>query len=103
MSRGGPVGSPLLYRTRKRINPDVSDYQFPPWRRLIFIAGLIAILLLTLAPSVTRGNINVRVFALLPSGIVKHLYSSFTGVQVHVAGLPSSNGWSAIGKNPSTV
>jgi len=79
----------------------VSDYQFPSWRRLIFLAGLIAILLLTLTPSVTKGNINVRVYALLPQGIVKHFYSSFTGIQVHVAGLPDSNGWSSIGKNPT--
>jgi len=79
----------------------VNEYHFPSWRRLTFLAVLLAILILALAPSVTKGNINVRVYALLPQGVVKHLYSSFTGVQLHTAGLPESTGWITV--NQKTV
>ncbi len=54
---------------------------------------LITILVLTLAPSITRGTVNVRVYALLPQGAVRHIYASFSSVQLHTAGLPDSTGW----------
>jgi hypothetical protein len=79
----------------------VNEYQFPSWRRLTFLAVLLIILILALAPSVTKGNINVRVYALLPQGIVRHLYTSFTGVQLHTAGLPESTGWVTV--NQKTI
>ncbi len=77
----------------------MTEYRFPAWRRVTFLALLIITLTLALAPSVTKGNINVRAYALLPQGVVKHLYTTFTGVQLHVAGLPEANGWITINQN----
>jgi len=59
---------------------------------------LLVILVLALAPSVTKGKINVRVYALLPKGPVAHLYASFSDVELHVAGLPDSLGWLKVGQ-----
>jgi uncharacterized protein DUF4382 len=60
---------------------------------------LIIIITLAFAPSVTRGNINLRVYALLPQGVIKHLYTTFTEVQLHTAGLSDSTGWITINQN----
>ncbi len=76
----------------------MSDYRFPYWRRLFFVAALLIILVLTLAPSVTKGNINVRVFALIPRGAVTHFLASFSDIQLHTAGLPESGGWLKVGQ-----
>jgi len=76
----------------------VSDYRFPYWRRLFFVAALLIILVLTLAPSVTKGNINVRVYALIPRGAVTHFLASFSDIQLHTAGLPESSGWLKVGQ-----
>ena len=77
----------------------MTDYRFPSWRRLLFVAVLLIILVLTLAPSVSKGTINVRVYALIPRGAVTHLIASFTDVQLHTAGLPDSAGWVKAGQN----
>jgi len=53
---------------------------------------------LTLAPSVTKGNINVRVYALIPRGAVTHFLASFSDIQLHTAGLPESSGWLKVGQ-----
>jgi hypothetical protein len=67
----------------------------------LFVAALLIILVLTLAPSVTRGNINLRVYALIPRGAVTHLFASFSDIQLHVAGLPESSGWFKVAQNPT--
>jgi len=77
----------------------VSDYRLPYWRRLLFVAALLIILVLTLAPSVTKGNINLRVYALIPRGAVTHFFASFSDVQLHTAGLPESSGWLKVAQN----
>jgi len=77
----------------------VSDYRFPYWRRLFFVAALLIILVLTLAPSVTKGNINVRVYALIPRGAVTHFLASFSDIQLHTAGLSESSGWLKVGQS----
>ena len=74
-------------------------YQFPAWRRAIFLVALLLILALSLTPSVTKGTVNLRVYALLPQGIVKHFYASFTGVQLHTAGLAESTGWITVNQS----
>jgi uncharacterized protein DUF4382 len=60
---------------------------------------LIIILVLTLTPSITKGTLNVRVYAQIPQGAVKHLYATFTNVQLHAAGLPQTSGWININQN----
>ncbi len=76
----------------------MTDYRFPYWRRLLFVAVLLIILVLALAPSVTKGKVNVRVYALIPKGAVAHLFASFSDVELHIAGLPNSLGWLKVGQ-----
>jgi hypothetical protein len=80
----------------------LTDYHFPRWRQIPFVAALIIILVLSYAPSVTQGTLNVRVFARIPQGVISHLYSRFNYVQLHTAGFPTDQGLVTISQlNPS--
>ncbi len=70
----------------------MTEYRFPPWQRVTFLAVLIVILVLSLAPSITQGTINIRVYALIPQGVFSHVYTSFSSVQLHAAGFPQGTG-----------
>ncbi|OLD01169.1 MAG: hypothetical protein AUJ07_11895 [Crenarchaeota archaeon 13_1_40CM_3_53_5] len=69
------------------------EYPFPKWRQLVFVAVLIAVLVVTLAPPVSQGTIRVRVAGVIPPGIVSHVYIRFISVQLHVSGFPGSSGF----------
>src|SRR5712692_6097385 len=77
----------------------MAEYRYPRWQRLPFLGVLIVILVLSYAPSVTQGTINIRIYALIPQGIVSHLYTSFSSVQLHVAGFPQQTGLVTIGQS----
>ena len=70
----------------------MTEYPFPRWRRVPFIAALTIILVISLAPSVTRGTVNIRVYAVMPQGAVSHLYVHIAQIQLHTAGLDPSVG-----------
>ncbi len=72
----------------------MTDYPFPSWRRVVFVASLILILIVTFIPSVTQGTVNVRVTGFIPGGgIVTHIYVKFSEVSLHTAGYPLETGW----------
>ena len=60
---------------------------------MTFGALLIVILVVTLAPSVTQGTVNVRVYGFIPGGTVSHIYVKFSEVSLHTAGYPADSGW----------
>ncbi len=70
----------------------MAEYRFPRWQRLPFLAVLVVILVLSFAPSVTQGTINFRVYALIPQGVLSHVYTSFSSLELHVAGFPQETG-----------
>ena len=70
----------------------MTSYPFPKWRRVPFIAALTIILVLSYAPSITRGTVNIRVYAVMPQGPVSHLYVHTAQIQLHTAGLDPSTG-----------
>src|SRR5881628_1383240 len=70
----------------------MAEYPFPKWRQLVFVAVLIAVLVVTLAPPVSQGIIRVRVAGVIPPGIVSHVYVRFSSVQLHVSGFPGGSG-----------
>ena len=80
----------------------MTDYRFPRWRQLPFVAVLIVILVLSYAPSITQGTLNVRIYAQIPQGVVSHLFVSFSYVQLHTAGFSQDTGFvSPSQTNPS--
>ena len=71
----------------------MNTYPFPSWRRVTFVALLIIVLVVALAPSITQGTVSVRVYGLVDSGVVSHVFVKFSQVQLHTAGYPSNSGW----------
>lgn len=71
----------------------MATYPFPPWRRVIFVAVLITILVVTFASSVTQGTVNVRVSGFVPGAAITHIYVRFSEVRLHTAGYPAESGW----------
>ncbi len=71
----------------------MTDYPFAAWRRVIFVAALIVILVIAFAPSITQGTVNIRVYGFVPGGPVSHLYVKFSEVSLHTAGYPEDSGW----------
>ena len=70
-------------------------YAYPGWRRVIFVAVLVVVLVIALAPSITQGTIKVHIYGLTAPGVIDHLYIKFTVLQFHVYGFAfgSSAGW----------
>jgi hypothetical protein len=71
-------------------------YQYPLWRRLPFIAILIAVLAISYTPATAQGTITVRISALASPSIISHLYVGAATVQLHHEGYFSNQGWTNI-------
>src|SRR5436853_192759 len=68
-------------------------YPYPGWRRVIFVAVLVVVLVIALAPSITQGTIKVHIYGLTARGVIDHLYIKFATVQFHAYGFGSNAGW----------
>lgn len=71
-------------------------YPVPAWRRVLFVAILLIVIIIAFAPSTTQGTVTVRLYSLSVPSLVGHLYLGLARVQFHEAGLPNSTGWLAI-------
>ena len=71
-------------------------YPLPAWRRVLFVAILLIVIIIAFAPSTTQGTVTVRLYSLSAPSIVSHLYLGLSKVQFHEAGLPDSSGWITI-------
>jgi hypothetical protein len=60
---------------------------------VIFVAVLVVVLVIALAPSITQGTIKVHIYGLTNRGIIDHLYIKFSNLQFHTYGFESSAGW----------
>ena len=74
----------------------MTTYPFPGWRRVLFVAVLVVVIVISLAPSVTQGTVTLRIYSLSAPSVVNHIYVGFTKVQFHEAGLPNSTGWTTV-------
>jgi hypothetical protein len=68
-------------------------YPYPGWRRVIFVAVLVAVLVIALAPSITRGTIKVHIYGLTAPGVIDHLYIKVMRLQFHTYGFGTGAGW----------
>ena len=60
---------------------------------MIFVAVLVVVLVIALAPSITQGTIKVHIYGLTNRGVVDHLYVKFSNLQFHTYGFGSGAGW----------
>ncbi len=71
----------------------MTGYRLPGWRRIPSVALVIVILVLILAPPISQGTVNVRIYSSTPQGVVSHVFVKFSQVELHTAGLPGESGW----------
>lgn len=68
-------------------------YPFPGWRRVIFVAVLVVVIVVAFAPSVTEGTVRLHIFGVTPAGAISHLFVKFSSLQFHSYGFASGSGW----------
>jgi hypothetical protein len=81
----------------------VPVYGYAAWRRVIFVAILLAMIVISMAPSVSEGTVIVRMYGSSSSTLLSHVYIVFSKVDLHEVGFPNSTGWVSITKGFSTV
>src|SRR2546425_5922610 len=78
-------------------------YRYAGWRRVIFVAVLVIVLVVALAPSLTQGTIKVHIYGLTTRGVIDHLYVKFANVSFHTYGFGFSAGWVNLTETTPTI
>jgi Domain of unknown function (DUF4382) len=78
-------------------------YPYAGWRRVIFAAVLVVVLVITLAPSITQGTIKVYIYGVTAPGVIDHLYVKFMSLQFHTYGVGFVAGWVNVTEPTPTV
>jgi hypothetical protein len=78
-------------------------YLYQRWRRVLFVAVLVIVLVIALAPSITQGTIKVHVYGLTTPGVIDHLYVKFTSLQLHTYGFGFGAGWVSVSETTATI
>lgn len=78
-------------------------YPYPGWRRVIFVAVLVVVLVVALAPSLTQGTIKVHIYGLGTRGVIDHLFVKFSVLQFHTHGFGFTAGWVNVTQTTSTI
>ncbi len=79
------------------------DYYYPFWRRVIFLALLVLIVVVAIVPAVSTGTINVRIATISTPAALQHVYLKISQLELHTAGLPSSIGWVSLTSGLPTI
>jgi hypothetical protein len=78
-------------------------YLYPGWRRVIFVAVIVVVLVIALAPSITQGTIKVHIYGLTTQGVINHLYVKFANLQFHTYGFGFGAGWVSVNETTPTI
>jgi Domain of unknown function (DUF4382) len=80
-------------------------YPYPGWRRVIFVAVLLVVLVLTLIPSITQGTIKIHIYGLGGTGALDHLFVSFKSLQLHTFGFAftANTGWISLNQSTAPI
>jgi hypothetical protein len=70
---------------------------------VIFVAVLVVVLVIALAPSITQGTIKVHIYGLTTRGVVDHLYVKFASLQFHAHGFGFGTGWVNVNQTTPTI
>jgi hypothetical protein len=81
----------------------IAMYDYPGWRRVSFVAVLVVVLVIALAPSITQGTIKVHIYGLTNRGVIDHLYVKFTNLQIHTHGFAFGTGWVNVNETTPTI
>src|SRR2546426_11646943 len=71
-------------------------YLYPGWRRVLFVAVLVVVLVIALAPSITQGTIKVHIYGLTRAGVIDHLYVKFTTLEFNTYGFEFGAAWVSV-------
>lgn len=83
--------------------PQTLNYPYAAWRRILFVAVLVVIIVVAFAPATTQGTILLRFSGVTSSSVVSHIYIGFTQIALHQAGYLNSSGWVMISQRFPTV
>ncbi len=78
-------------------------YLYPGWRRVLFVAVLVVVLVIALAPSITQGTIKVHIYGLTRAGVIDHLYVKFTTLEFHTYGFGFGAGWVSVNETTPII
>ena len=78
-------------------------YLYPGWRRVLFVAVLVVVLVIAMAPSITQGTIKVHIYGLTTHGAIDHLYVKFVSLQFHTYGFGFGAGWVGVNETTPTI
>ncbi len=78
-------------------------YPYPGWRRVLFGAVLVVVLVIALAPSITQGTVKVHIYGLTGPGVIDHLYVKFTSLQFHTYGFGFGEGWVSVNETTPII
>jgi Domain of unknown function (DUF4382) len=78
-------------------------YLYAGWRRVLFVAVLVVVLVIALAPSITQGTVKVHVYGTTRPGVIDHLYVKFAGLQFHTYGFGFGAGWVSVNETMPTI
>jgi len=78
-------------------------YPYPGWRRVIFVAVIVVVLVIALAPSLTQGTIKVHIYGMTTQGVIDHLYVKFANLQFHTYGFGFGAGWVSVNETTPTI
>ena len=70
---------------------------------MLFVAVLVIVLVIALAPSITQGTIKVNIYGLTKPGVIDHLYVKFTSLQFHTYGFGFGAGWVSVNETTPTI
>ena len=70
---------------------------------MIFVAVLVVVLVIALAPSITQGTIKVHIYGLTTQGVIDHLYVKFANLQFHTYGFGFGAGWVSVNETTPTI
>jgi hypothetical protein len=75
------------------------NYPYAAWRRILFVAILVVIIVIGLAPATTQGRVVVRFSSLASSTVISHVFIGFTQIALHQTGYLNSSGWVIISQS----
>jgi len=98
----------LLNRCDQPNHGQTMNYPYAAWRRILFVAVLLVIIVIAFAPATTQGTLVLRFSSLSSPSVISHIYVGFTQIALHEVGYVNSSicgtcGWITISQSFPTV
>ncbi|HXL50201.1 MAG TPA: hypothetical protein VN949_00150 [Candidatus Limnocylindrales bacterium] len=98
----------MLNRCDQCTTTKAMNYPYAAWRRILFVAVLVVIIVIAFAPATTQGTLFLRLSSLSTPSVISHIYIGFTEISLHEVGYVNSSicdacGWITISQSFPTV